>query len=426
MELPVLLALILVITACFYYINHRFVGLPTTVGVMALALLFSILLIVLQYLQIDQHLLPLPLTHYSKSLLKNFDYSKTVVDGLLCFLLFAGSLEIPSTDIQKQKGVISFLATASVFISSLVFGFLLWWVSGLILEAPIPFLYCLLVGAVVSPTDPIAVLAMLKKAKAPRQLQCVVSGESLFNDGVGIVTVLLVLGLIQGGADKGELALVESTVINFIWEVGGAICYGLFLGYIFKHLVKPIDEYRIEIFLSIAVVYGGYILGSHLGMSGPIAIVVMGIYTGNVVRVHAMSKQSKEYLDTFWSLLDDFLNAVIFTLLGLEMLSVSFSPYILPLCLLAIVIGLFSRFLSVALPISVFPGLTEVPRRQMVYTLTWGGLRGALSIALAFSLPDSEYKPTILALSYAIVVFSVLVQALTMERFVLCRLQKRS
>lgn len=424
MSLPAMLAVIFVITGAFFYINHRYIRLPMTVGVMTLALIASVIFMVMKALGLDASVFGVSFSDLAKKFLGNLNFSEVVIKGMLAFLLFAGSLHVSFKYLEKQKGVISFLATISVFLSTAIFGCLFYGASYLILPTPLPIIICFLMGAVVSPTDPIAVLAMLKKAKTPPLLQAKIAGESLFNDGVGIAVVLFLLGLLGTdpgvAAQTGKFIMFEHSLASFCWQVGGAIIYGFALGGLYYKLVAPINEYKVEVFLSLAVVYGGYILADYFDVSGPISIVVMGLFCGNVVRHKALSKHTTMHLENSWELIDEFLNAILFTLLGLEMLTLDFTPAHFAIGGVSILIGLTARYISVWIPMHTIPHVKHhLSTDNIVGILTWGGLRGALSIALVLTLPDNSYKPLLIFCTYSIVCFSILVQALTMQKFIL-------
>jgi CPA1 family monovalent cation:H+ antiporter len=394
-------AILLVLAAGFSYLNHRVLKLPTTVGLMALTLAASLAAVALGFVfpAAEQQ---------AAAFVRRIDFNQAVLHGLLGFLLFAGALHVNLGNLARQAFPVALLATAGVALSTLIVGGLTWGLLAL-LGRPLDFLHCLLFGALISPTDPIAVLSVLKKIGAPKPLEVTIAGESLFNDGVGVV---LFLGLLEVGAgghafDPGHLAGL------FLREVVGGAVLGLAAGYLAYRLLRTVDNYQVEILLSLALVAGGYALAEALDVSGPLAMVVAGLLIGNHGRVFAMSPRTVEHLDLFWELVDEVLNAVLFVLLGLEVLAIPFSGGHLVAGLLAVPVVLLARLASAGLPVWL------LRRRRAVapYTarlLTWGGLRGAISVAMALSLPrEVPERELILVMTYVVVAFSVLVQGLT-------------
>jgi Na+:H+ antiporter len=400
MELFDILAVLITLTALFSYLNHRYVGLPITIGVMLIAMVLSILLTLLGPfgLRLDES---------AQRLLGGIDFDKTLLHGMLSFLLFAGALHININDLAAWKWSIGSLALVSTLISTLVVGTLAWWLLGW-LGVGLPYLYCLLFGALISPTDPIAVLGILKTAGAPKSLEMKITGESLFNDGVGVVLFLIILEMTAGGHEMTAGHIGEL----FVREAIGGVFFGLGLGYAAYRMLKSVDDYQVEVLITLALVAGGYALADRLHLSGPIAIVVAGLLIGNHGRLFAMSQRTREHLDLFWELLDGILNAVLFVLIGLEILVLTFTTAHLVASLLMILVVLAARFVSVLIPVTALrpfrpfdPGTVRI--------MTWGGLRGGISIALALSLPPGPERGVIVAITYVIVAFSILVQGLT-------------
>jgi CPA1 family monovalent cation:H+ antiporter len=394
-------AVLLVLAAGFSYLNYRVLKLPTTVGLMALTLAASLAAVALGVVFPDAE-------RHAAAFVHQIDFNQAVMHGMLGFLLFAGALHINLSDLAQQKLPVAILATAGVALSTVIVGGLMWGLLTLI-GTPMSFGHCLLFGALISPTDPIAVLALLKKIGAPKPLEVTIAGESLFNDGVGVV---LFLGLLEGttgghGFDAGHLGSL------FLREAVGGAVLGLAAGYLAYHMLKTVDNYQVEILLSLALVAGGYALADALHLSGPIAMVVAGLLIGNHGRAFAMSPQTVEHLDLFWELVDEVLNAVLFVLLGLEVLAITFTGGYLAAGLLAVPVVLLARLISVGLPVGLLRRRQEVGR-YTVRLLTWGGLRGAISVAMALSLPrEVPERELILVMTYVVVVFSVLVQGLT-------------
>ncbi len=400
-----LVAVLLVLAAGLGYVNHRLLKLPPTVGLMALTLLGSlmVMLIGLIYPEAEQQAI---------QFIHGIDFNRAVLQGMLGFLLFAGALHIDLGDLARHKTVIAVLATVGVVASTLIVGGLAWCLLAL-LGMKVDLIYCLLFGALISPTDPVAVLALLKRVGAPKALEVTIAGESLFNDGVGVVVFLGLLG----GVTDGNGVDVSYLAGLFLREAIGGAVFGLVIGYLAYRLLKSVDNYQVEIQISLALVAGGYALAQALHLSGPIAMVVAGLFIGNPGRQCAMSPTTIEHLDSFWELIDEILNAVLFVLLGLEVLAVPFTGWHLVAGLLAIPAVLLARLVSVAVPVWLL-SLRGVLDRATVPVLTWGGLRGAISVALALSLPrDLAERHLILVMTYVVVVFSILVQGLTIGPF---------
>ncbi|MBX3652572.1 MAG: sodium:proton antiporter [Ramlibacter sp.] len=397
-----IVAICLVVTATLAYLNHRFVGLPTAIGVMAASLLMSLLLIGLDLAGID-----FGLRQYEESLLRSIDFSDVLMQGMLSLLLFAGALHVDLSELRAWRWQVGALAVVATLLSTLVVGLGAWlvlpWVG---LE--LPLIYCLLFGALISPTDPIAVMGILKTAGAPRDLELVIAGESLFNDGVGVVIFSLLLGMLA----TGETPTWGHGAQLLAHEAGGGLLYGLVLGYVTFRLLRSVDNYQVEVLITLAAVMGGYALATRLHVSGPLAMVVAGLMIGNHGRALAMSDTTRRYIDMFWELLDEILNAVLFVLIGMEVMVVAFSASVFAAAGVALAITLLARALTVGLPVALLKGFFRLPRGA-AKVLTWGGLRGGISVALALSLPAGPQRDLILALTYCIVVFSILGQGLT-------------
>ncbi len=411
MNTPDFIAALLTLAALFSYINHRWLRLPTTIGLMILALMTSLLLIALGYVVPSIAL-------WGRGVLEQIDFEQTLMNGMLAFLLFAGALHINLGDLAKQGSVIALLASIGVLISTAIIAVFVWFIGNYVVGIDLAFIYCLLFGALISPTDPIAVLGILKTVGAPKVLKTNIAGESLFNDGVGVV-IFLVLAGIAGFGYGGHIDMTVGGIIRlFTVETGGGLLTGLILGFIAYHMLKSVDNYQVEILISLAVVAGGYAFCNHLHLSGPIAMVVAGLLIGNHGRTLAMSDSTREHLDTFWELVDELLNAVLFVLIGLEMLVLTFTGKFLLAGLVAIPATLLARFIVVG-------GLVQVFRRHRKMTphtakiITWSGLRGGISVALALSIPKTihgehiDERDAIIAITYVIVVFSIIVQGLT-------------
>jgi CPA1 family monovalent cation:H+ antiporter len=369
---------------------------------MLIAIVSSLALLLLDRLQVAD------VYGYASSLLRGVDFDRTLLQGMLSFLLFAGALQVNLDDLVRHKWVIAILATAGVALSMLLVGALAWLVFGLAGIA-MPFLYLLLFGALIAPTDPVAVLGILKSAGIPRSLEIKIVGESLFNDGVAVVAFLLVYGMIGGGG-----VTFAGLALLFLEEVAGGIALGLAAGWVCYRMLKSVDNYQVEILLTLALVMGGYALAGALHFSGPIAIVVAGLLIGNRGRLLAMSQRTREHLDSFWELVDEFLNAVLFLLIGLEVLVITISRPTVVAGLLIIPAVLLARWVSVGLPVVLMRPFTAFSP-GIVRIMTWGGLRGGISVALVLSLPPGPEREALLTVTYIVVVFSILVQGLTLK-----------
>ncbi|MEP6633004.1 MAG: sodium:proton antiporter [Luteimonas sp.] len=398
-------AFLLVVTALLAYANHRFLRLPTTIGVMVIALFLSLAIVGLHALGLDHGL-----SEYEKSLLHFVDFSDVLMQGMLSFLLFAGALHVDLVTLKQFRWQIATLAIIGTCLSTVIVGMAMWWVLPW-LGVSLPLIYCLLFGALISPTDPISVMGILKSINAPKRLELVIAGESLFNDGVGVVLFSLLLSIAASGVTPtaGEAGMV------LMREAGGGIAFGLVLGFVIFRLLKSIDQYQVEVLLTLAGVMGGYALATHLHVSGPLAMVVVGLMVGNGARAEAMSDTTRRYVDMFWELLDEILNAVLFVLIGMEVIVIAFSPPLLLAMAGAIAITLIARLLTVGVPVGMMSRFFRLPEGSW-RVLTWGGLRGGISVALAFSLVPGPSREMVLALTYGVVVFSVLVQGLSVGR----------
>jgi CPA1 family monovalent cation:H+ antiporter len=401
-----IIAILLTISAVFSFINYRFLKLPTTIGLMLIALVFSLFLIVAGKFIPGSN-------QWALDLLLEVDFDETLLHGMLSFLLFAGALHVNINDLRQQYRVIAGLATAGVVISTVVVGGLSWFMLNL-LGIQLSFIGCLLFGALISPTDPIAVLGILKTTSTPKSLETKIAGESLFNDGVGVVLFLVLLNIAIAGYQEVSAAEV---VLLFMQEAVGGAVLGLALGWVTYWVLKNVDNYQVEVLITLALVTGGYALAEGLHLSAPIAIVVAGLLIGNHGRSFAMSAKTREHLDGFWELVDEILNAVLFVLIGLEVMVLDSTGLELAAGLLAVPIVLVARLVSVAVPIAMLRYFRTFSP-HVVKILTWGGLRGGISVALALSLPAGQERHAILTITYAVVVFSIVVQGLTIGRLV--------
>ena len=405
MQLYDALAILTVLAAGFGYLNYRFFRLPDTIGVMLLSIVTSLAIIAINHLQPAVFR---AITEYVRSI----DFYTVVVRMMLGFLLFAGAIHIDAHELRRLRTPILTFSTVSVLLSAAIVATLLYLLCR-VFDEPVSIPYCLLFGALISPTDPIAILSILKKAGIPRSLEVKITGESLFNDGVGIVLFLCIYEVAVSGAQN--LSAMKVVVLLFQQAAGG-IGLGLILGYAGYLLLRTIDYYQVEVMITLAIVTGGSLLAEFLGVSGPLAMVVAGIITGNKSRKLGMSDVTRDYLDKFWGLIDTLLNTILFLLIGFELLVIPFRPSWLFLGCCAVVVVLVARYISVWLPIRLLRLKTGF-QKNSIGILTWGGLRGGLSIALALSVPAQMHGNLFLVITYIIVVFSILVQGLTIGRF---------
>jgi len=404
-------SLIIVTAALFSYVNHRFIRLPTTIGVMIIALVMSLSLLGLEAVGLD---MATPVEHF----LERLDFKATLLDSMLAFLLFAGALHVNLEDLLRAKTTIATMATVGLMVSTAVVGGLTFLAADAV-GAGIPFLHCLLFGALISPTDPIAVLGILKSAGAPKQLETKIAGESLFNDGVAVVLFIALAAMAGSGHGAGDTMDAAALAALLGREVVGSVFLGLGTGWVAYSMLKTVDNYQVEVLLTLAVAMGVYSLASALHSSGPLAVVVAGLFIGNTGRTYAMSPRTVERLDTFWELVDEILNVMLFVLIGAEILIVTFEgPYVV-LGLLAIPATLFARWLSVGGVVLALRRSKHLPPHA-VKILTWGGIRGGISVALALSI-DAEAvaaRDLIVTMTYIVVIFSIVVQGLTIGKLI--------
>jgi CPA1 family monovalent cation:H+ antiporter len=402
MDVFEILSVLTTLAALFAWLNHRYVGLPPSIGLMLIALLFSLGLVLLGALGI----------HAStgvEELLHAIDFDETLLHGMLGALLFAGALHVNLNELASQKGLISLLASGGTLLSALLVAL---GASALFaaLDVQISFIACLLFGALISPTDPIAVLGILKHLRVPRSLEIKIAGESLFNDGISVVVFLVLLQVAQQGGAPEVGVIVELLAV----EVAGGIAFGLLLGWVAYRMLRSVDQYQVEMLITLAIVTGGYSAAHALHVSGPLAMVVAGLWIGNHGRRLAMSERTRDRLDAFWELVDEFLNAILFVLIGLELLVLDFEGRWIWLGVLAIPLVLGARFASVGSMVWLLRRARSFSPHA-VKTLTWAGLRGGISVALALSLPVGPERDVLVAVTYIVVCFSVLVQGLTIR-----------
>ncbi|MFP4844742.1 cation:proton antiporter [Winogradskyella sp. PE311] len=414
MEYYSIATILIVLSGIFGYINVKFLKLPITIGLMLITIVFTVAVVVIA--QFDNSLLL-----REKAFISSIDFETVLLDIMLSFLLFAGALHTNFNQLKIQRGPILAFATLGVLVSTFLVGIVMFYVLQLI-GLNIEFIYCLLFGALISPTDPIAVLGILKKAGAPKKLETKIVGESLFNDGVGVVVFLTIFAI--AAQPNADIVFTDIATL-FGKEVFGGIALGLILGWVTYRLMKSIDNYEVEVILTIATVMGGTMLAHNFHLSAPLAMVTAGLIVGNdTVRNTAMSKTTETYVDKFWELVDVLLNTMLFVMIGMEMLILTLEGKYIYAGLLAVPIILMCRYISLWLPIKFFSKrLDFVPKTNLI--MTWGGLRGGISIALALSLTQEMHRELFLVITYIVVIVSIVGQGLTVEP-IIKRLTKKT
>ena len=395
-----IISTLLVLAATFGVINYLFLKLPSTIGILIVALFASIGVMLIDYVW--------PEFGISRNIIifiNNIEFSEALLEGMLGLLLFAGALHIKIADLKLQILPILIMATIGIVVSTVIIGFGFSWVTG------IPLIFALIFGALISPTDPVAVIGILRQAKLSKSLETKIAGESLFNDGVGYVMFLLLIGL-AFSTDHHASPSILNIFALFLKEVIGGALLGAVLGYLTFWIMKRIDDYSLEVLLTLGLALGGYQLAIFLHLSGPILVVIAGLFIGHVGLKKGMSELTREYVNSFWQLIDEILNAVLFLLIGFKVLSIVFSINVMIVGIFAIILCLFARFSSVLIPIILLKPFRDFSHGA-VPIMTWGGLKGGISVALALSLPENEWKPIILTSTYMVVLFSIIIQGLT-------------
>lgn len=391
---------LIVLAGTFAAINAIFFRLPSAIGILIVSLLASLGLLGLDALWPGLHL-----TAELQRMVVAFDFSDALLEGMLGLLLFAGALHVKFSDLKAHWGIVMLMATMGVCLSTLVAGIGFSWITGA------PLLIALVFGALISPTDPVAVLGVLRAAKLPKSLETKIAGESLFNDGVGYVVFLVLVGLAFPGAGAHGASFGDAALLFFREAFGGAVL-GLALGWGTYRVMCEINDYSVEVLLTLALAFGGYQLALWLHVSAPIMAVCAGLLIGDEMTAHAMTQKTRDYVDAFWKLLDEILNAILFLMIGLEVFAIAFSIGAITAGLLAIGLSLLARWCAVIVPIMVLRPFRDFSQ-GIVPIMTWGGLKGGISVALALSLPESEFKPLILTVTYIVVLFCIIVQGLT-------------
>lgn len=400
-------AILIVLAAALGYLNHRLLGLPSSVGLTIMGAVASLLVVAIDYM--------LPASNLSERVvgfLAGIDFHATLMDGMLSFLLFAGALHVDWNEMRRGRWPILVLSTVGVLLSTLIVGGGFYALTSL-LGLGVPPLWCFVFGALISPTDPVAVMGVLKRAAVPPTLQATVAGESLFNDGVGVVVFTIVLAAAVGAGPFS----VGHAAQAFLFEAGGGVLLGLVVGWIGFRAMRSIDEYNVELMITLAVVMGGYSVAHWLHVSGPVAMAVAGLLIGNAGVALAMSDTTRDHVLKFWALIDELLNAILFLLIGLEVIAISPDPRLLIAGLAVIPLVLAARALSVGAPLMAMRPIVSMGRMALP-TLVWGGLRGGISVALALSLPEGPGRTIILAVTYIVVLFSVIVQGGSIGRLI--------
>lgn len=404
MDLYYTFSVLIVLTAFFSFINVRFIKLPSAIGIMIIAILASVSLVGLGKSQ------PHLQSEFSE-LIRSVDFSQVLMGAMLNFLLFAGAIHISLHDLRKQRIPVIIFSTVGVIISTAAVGALMY-AALHALNMQVRFIECLVFGALISPTDPIAVIAILRRAGIRKSLEIKVAGESLFNDGVAVVLFTILIQLARGNEFDITFAHISGL---FLQEAVGGIVIGVVLGYIGSQAIRRIDDYNVTVMITLAIVMGGYLVTRYLHISGPLTMVAAGLVIGNYGKVIAMSASDKDYLDKFWELIDEILNGILFLFIGLEILLIPDLAQYWQVGTLAVVIVLLARFLSIWLPIRLVPNIGTFDRKTITI-LVWGGLRGGVSVALALTVDESLNQHLFLATTYYVVVFSIIVQGLTIGK----------
>ena len=402
MDILTIISVLISLSAVFSFINYRYFRLPRTIGLMLFALVLSTALIIAGRTGWD-------VGDQARQLIESINFNRLLLQGMLGFLLFAGALHVEANELLQHKWIIFLLATAGTVISTFLVGVLTWLVFHLI-DPELPLIYCLLFGALISPTDPVAVLGILKELKVPKSIETQMAGEALFNDGIGVVLFIVLARIAAGGPDAN---LAQSGLL-FVKEAFGGILIGLAIGWVAYQMLKRVDNYQVEVLITLGLVMGGYDLAHKAGTSGPLAIVAAGLLIGNHGRAFAMSEVTRQNLDMFWELVDEILNAILFILIGIEILVLEISLHYFLAGLVIIPMVLLVRLVSVGIPFGVLRQWIPL-RKNALKTLTWGGLRGGIAVALALSIPQGPQRGVIVFITYMVVVFSIVVQGLTIK-----------
>ena len=405
MELYYSFSVLIVLTAFFAYINYRVLKLPSTIGIMVIAIIVSVTLVAS-----GENFLPKTTSHLTQ-LVHSFDFTEVLMGAMLNFLLFAGGIHINIKDLKEQFGPVLIFSTVGVIISTFAVGFGVYYLLPLV-GVQMPLIYCIVFGALISPTDPVAVLSVLKQAKVSKSLETKVAGESLFNDGMAVVVFTVVLQIAIG---KDIDLNVENIGLLLLREAGGGLLLGVLLGFSASRALRMVDDYIISVLITLAVVMGGYLIAREMHISAPLAMVAAGLFMGNFSDSFKMKSETQDYLIKFWELIDEIMNAVLFLFIGFELLLIKDLNEYLIAGGICIMIVLIARWVAIYVP-TKFMSLRYRFSPQTVKVLVWGGIRGGVSIALALSIPINEYSQIIISITYCVVVFSIIVQGLTIAK----------
>lgn len=401
MTLLQIASLLIVLAGAFGAINYLFLKLPAAIGILIVALFASIAVLI-----IDQFVPSAQIAETARGVITGIDFSDALLEGMLGLLLFAGALHVKLSDLRQQWLLVLLMATLGIGLSTMIVGVGFSWLTGM------PFMIALVFGALISPTDPVAVLGVLREANLRKSLETKIAGESLFNDGVGYVVFLVLVGLAFPSGHDAHGAGLSGAMILFVQEALGGAVLGVVLGWLTFRVMRHIDDYSLEVLITLGLAFGGYQLSVFLHVSAPIMAVCAGLLIGDIGAKHGMSEETRKYVDAFWKLIDEILNAVLFLLIGFEVFAVALEVDYLVAGVAAIALALVARLAAVAVPVLLLKPFRDFSR-GVVPIMTWGGLKGGISVALALSLPDGEWKPLILAATYTVVIFSIVIQGLT-------------
>ncbi|RYH03469.1 sodium:proton antiporter [Salipiger sp. IMCC34102] len=402
MTLLQITSLLIVLAGLFGAVNYLFLRLPSAIGILVVSLIASLLL-----MGLDAVVPGLGIADVVRSQVTQLEFSDALLEGMLGLLLFAGALHVKTSDLARVWPTVALMATMGIALSTLIVGYGFSWLTGM------PLLVALVFGALISPTDPVAVMGVLRQTNLAKALETKIAGESLFNDGVGYVVFLVLVDLAFGAEGHGDG--LGGAVTLFVQEALGGAVLGLVLGYLTFRLMRRIDDYSLEVLLTLGLAFGGYELAVALHFSAPIMAVCAGLLIGDIGTRHGMSEQTRRYVEAFWKLVDEILNAVLFLMIGVEVFAIAFEAPFVAYGAAAILLALAARFAAVSVPVTLLRPFRNYSG-GVVRIMTWGGLKGGISVALALSLPDSEWKPLILTATYMVVIFSIVVQGLTVGR----------
>ena len=403
MTLLQITSLLIVLAGVFGSINYLFLRLPAAIGILVMSLLASFGVMIL-----DFFLPSLGVEAAVRSTVLSIDFSDALLEGMLGLLLFAGALHVKISDLRREWVPVALMATIGIALSTTIVGYGFSWLTGM------PILIALVFGSLISPTDPVAVLGVLREADLPKSLETKIAGESLFNDGVAYVVFLILVGLaFPHGDSHGSGAAAAAEL--FVQEALGGAVLGIVLGWLTFRVMRLIDDYSLEVLITLGLAFGGYELAVYLHVSAPIMAVCAGLLIGDVGAKHGMSEETRQYVDAFWKLIDEILNAVLFLMIGVEVFAIAFDASFVVTGFASIALALVARLAAVAVPVLMLKPFRSFAS-GVIPVMTWGGLKGGISVALALSLPDNEWKPVILTATYVVVIFSIIVQGLTIAK----------